>query len=79
MWKDPVVEESRCRREALARRFNHDIKVMEEALRRQQTASGQRPPTSLADRSVSNRSRHNTALQPTANPLRGLSAAELGR
>ena len=22
---------------------------------------------------------HNTALQPTANPLRGLSAAELGR
>ena len=24
-------------------------------------------------------SAHNTALQPTANPLRGLSAAELGR
>ena len=23
--------------------------------------------------------RHNPALQPTANPLRGLSAAELGR
>ena len=34
---------------------------------------------SSAHRSVSNLPRHNPALQPTANPLRGLSAAELGR
>ena len=34
---------------------------------------------SLAHRNVSNQPRHNTALQPTANPLRGLSAAEVGR
>ena len=48
MWKDPIVEETRSRREALARRFNYDIKAIGEALRRQQKASGKktitRPP-----------------------------------
>ena len=45
MWKDPIVEETRSRREELARRFNYDIKAMGEALRRQHKASGQRPIT----------------------------------
>ena len=48
MWKDPIVEETRSRREELARRFNYDIKAIGEALRRQQLASGKksitRPP-----------------------------------
>ena len=26
MWRDPIVEETRSRREDLARRFNYDIK-----------------------------------------------------
>ena len=34
MWKDPIVEETRSRREELARRFNYDIKAIGEALRR---------------------------------------------
>ena len=45
MWKDPIVEETRSRREELARRFNYDIKAIGEALRRQQKASGQKPFT----------------------------------
>ena len=48
MWKDPIVEETRTRREELAQRFNYDIKVMGEELRRQRKANGQksftRPP-----------------------------------
>ena len=48
MWKDPIVEEARSRREELARRFNYDIKAIGEELRRQRKASGQksftRPP-----------------------------------
>ena len=45
MWKDPIVEETRSRREELARRFNYDIKVIGEALRRQQKARGEKPFT----------------------------------
>ena len=45
MWKDPIVEETRSRREELARRFNHDIKAIGEELRRQRKASGQEPLT----------------------------------
>ena len=45
MWKDPIVEETRRRREELARRFNYDIKAIGEALRRQQKASGEKPIT----------------------------------
>ena len=45
MWKDPIVEETRSRREALARRFNYDIKAIGEALRRQQMGSGQKSIT----------------------------------
>ena len=45
MWKDPIVEETRSRREEFARRFNNDIKAIGEALGRQQNASGQRPIT----------------------------------
>ena len=48
MWKDPIVEETRSRREELARRFNYDIKAIGKALRRQRKASGlkaiTRPP-----------------------------------
>ena len=43
MWKDPIVEETRSRREELARRFNHDIKAIGDELRRQREASGQKP------------------------------------
>ena len=45
MWKDPIVEETRSRREELARRFNYDIKAIGEELRRQYKASGQEPIT----------------------------------
>ena len=45
MWKDPIVEQTRSRREELARRFNYDIKAMGKALRRQQMESGQEPVT----------------------------------
>ena len=48
MWKDPIVEETRNRREELARRFNYDIKAIGEALRQHRRASGKmsitRPP-----------------------------------
>ena len=42
MWKDPIVEETRSRREELARRFNYDIKAIGEELRRRRKASGQK-------------------------------------
>ena len=45
MWKDPIVEETRSRREELARRFNYDIKAIGEELRRRHKASGQVPIT----------------------------------
>ena len=45
MWKDPIVEEIRSRREELAQHFNYDIKTIGEALRRQQMGSGQKPIT----------------------------------
>ena len=45
MWKDPIVEETRSRREELARRFNYDIKAIGEALRRQQKARRKKPVT----------------------------------
>ena len=35
MCKDPIVEETRSRREELDQRFNYDIKVTGEAMRRQ--------------------------------------------
>lgn len=48
MWKDPIVEETRHRREELAGRFDFDIKSIGEELRRQQKARGKtsvtRPP-----------------------------------
>ena len=70
MWKDPIVEETRKRREEFARRFNYDIKAIGEELRRQRKASGQEPFT-LAHRNASNLPRHNTALQPTPLTRRG--------
>ena len=45
MWKDPIVEETRNRREELARRFSYDIKTIGEALRQRQKASGLKPLT----------------------------------
>ena len=42
MWKDPIVEETRNRREELARRFNYDIKAIGEVLRQRQKAIGQK-------------------------------------
>ena len=50
MWKDPIVEETRNRREELARRFNYDIKAIGEALRQERKASGQRAVTRPAKR-----------------------------
>ena len=41
MWKDPIVEETRRRRDELARRFDYDVKAIGDALRRQHEASGQ--------------------------------------
>ena len=45
MWKDPIVEETRSRREELAQRFNYDIKAIGEELRRQHKVKGQMPIT----------------------------------
>ena len=45
MWKGPIVEETRSRREEIARRFNYDIKAIGKMLRRQQKANGQKPIT----------------------------------
>ena len=45
MWKDPIVEETRRRRDELARRFDYDIKAIGEALRGQYKASGKKPST----------------------------------
>ena len=45
MWKDPIVEETRSRREELARRFNYDINAIGELMRQRQKASGQKPLT----------------------------------
>lgn len=45
MWKDLIVEETRNRREELARRFNYDIKTIGEALRQRQKARGLKPLT----------------------------------
>ena len=45
MWRDPIVEETRGRREELARRFNYDIKAIGDALRRQRKARGKEPIT----------------------------------
>ena len=50
MWKDPIVEETRRRRDELARRFDYDIKTIGDALRRQQKASGRIPVTRLPKR-----------------------------
>ena len=41
MWKDPIVEETRRRRDELARRFDYDIKAIGEALRGQCREGGQ--------------------------------------
>ena len=45
MWKDPIVEETRSRREELARRFNYDLKAIGEVLRQRRKADGQKPLT----------------------------------
>lgn len=45
MWRDPIVEETRSRREEFARRFNYDIKAIGEALRHQRKARGEKPFT----------------------------------
>ena len=72
MWKDPIVEETRSRREELARRFNYDIKAIGEELRRQRKATGQkqfiRPPKRVKP----------TAAQAVA-PADGQSATRLPR
>ena len=68
--RDPIAEETRSRREELARRFNYDIKTSGEALKRQQMGSGQ-TSRSVALRSVFELLRHNTALQPTPLTRRG--------
>ena len=62
MWKDPIVEEeTRSRREELARCFNYDIKAIGEAV--EAAADGEREQIGLlAHRSVFELLRHNTVL-----------------
>ena len=43
MWKDPIVEETRIRREELGRRFNYDIEAIGKEFRRQHKAMGREP------------------------------------
>ena len=42
MWRDPIVEEVRAHREALAAEHGHDLKALIAALRRKQGADGRR-------------------------------------
>ena len=78
MRSDSIVEEMRTHGREFAAKHGNDIRRICEALRELETVSGRR--SCAANRSVwSERLRANQSLQPTANPLRGLSAAELGR
>ncbi len=45
MWKDPIVEETRRRREELGGRYDFDIKAMVVELHRQQKVAGKRTVT----------------------------------
>lgn len=45
MWRDPIVEEVRKRREEYAARFNYDIRAICREARRHQEESGRRTVT----------------------------------
>jgi hypothetical protein len=42
MWRDPIVEEVRRRREEYAARFNHDLRAICRDLRERQKKSGRK-------------------------------------
>lgn len=50
MWRDPIVEEVRAHREALAAEYGHDLKALIAALRRKQGADGRRVVSFAAKR-----------------------------
>ena len=52
MWRDPIVEEVRAHREALAAEYGHDLKALIAALRRKQGADGRRVVSFAAKRSA---------------------------
>ena len=75
---DPIVEEIRAHERKFISMHGNDIQRICEALRELENVSERkvvhREPNRLEQELYAN-----TALQPTVNPLRGLSAAELGR
>ena len=73
MWKDPIVEETRSRREELARRFSYDIKAIGEELRRRQKASGQKPLTRPPKRVKATAAQQDASAddQPDSRLIRG--------
>ncbi len=42
MWRDPVVEETRKRREEYAAKFNHDADAIFEDIRKRQSQAGKK-------------------------------------
>jgi hypothetical protein len=50
MWRDPIVEEVRAHRAALAAEHGNDLKTLIAALRRKQSAGGRRVVSFAAKR-----------------------------
>lgn len=42
MWEDPIVKETRTRREAYAARFNHDLEAIFKDIRQRQESGGRK-------------------------------------
>jgi hypothetical protein len=42
MWRDPIVEEVRCYREAYSAQFNYNLKAICQDLRKRQKKSGRK-------------------------------------
>jgi hypothetical protein len=60
MWQDPIVTEVRKIREALAARFDYDVRALCQALQEQEQQS-ERPKVSFPPKRVKNRSGKSTA------------------
>ena len=57
MWRDPIVEEVRAIREAIAKEHGNDLKALARALRRKEGADGRRVVDFSAKRSARKRTR----------------------
>ena len=57
MWRDPIVEEVREIREAIAKEHGNDLKALARALRRKEGADGRRVVDFSAKRSARKRTR----------------------